>query len=168
MIFHLRMSSSLSKKGVCVVLQKPLQGFLSKQPLLLLWVMRIYIVQVNGKKVTLKILQAESFVDISRDGFSRKVLTNLTTQHDSSAFSHVLHTWSFAGYSSRELVMNCTDSSLNLDSSPISHTHPLQINPHKYREMIEEITIKFGTELKQTKASWKLQLQRLIQCRKGI
>ena len=26
---------------------------------------------------------------------------------------------------------------LKLDSSPISHTHPLQINPHKYREMIE-------------------------------
>ena len=45
-----------------------------------------------------------------------------------------------------------------LDSSPISYTHPLQINPHKYREMIDEITIKFGTELKPTKASWKSQL----------
>ena len=54
--------------------------------------------------------------------------------------------------------MNCIDSSLTLDFSPISHTHPLQINPHKYSEMIEEITIKFGTELKPTKASWKSQL----------
>lgn len=26
-------------------------------------------------------------------------------------------------------------------------THPLQINPNKYMEMIEENTIKFGTEL---------------------
>ena len=57
---------------------------------------------------------------------------------------------------SRELVVKCHP--LMLDSSPISHTHHLQINPHKYSEMIEEITIKFGTELKQTKASWKLQL----------
>ena len=48
-----------------------------------------------------------------------------------------------------------------LDSLPISHTHPLQINPHKYREMIECITTKFGTELKPTKASWKSQLYNL-------
>ena len=45
-----------------------------------------------------------------------------------------------------------------LDSSPISHTYLLQINRHKQREMIEENTIKFGTELKPTKASWKSQL----------
>ena len=48
-----------------------------------------------------------------------------------------------------------------VDSSPISYTHPLKINPHKYREMIEEITIKFGTKLKPTKASWKSQLYRI-------
>ena len=64
----------------------------------------------------------------------------------------------FAGYSSRELVANCTDSSLKLDSSLISHTYLLQINPHKYKVMIEEITIKFGTELELTQASWKSQL----------
>ena len=45
-----------------------------------------------------------------------------------------------------------------LDSSSISHAHPLQINPHKYKKMIEENTTKFGTELKTTKASWKSQL----------
>ena len=53
---------------------------------------------------------------------------------------------------------NRTDSSLKLDSSPISHTYPLQENPHKYVEIIEEITIKFGTELKPIQVSWKLQL----------
>ena len=95
---------------------------------------------------------------ISQDGLSREVLVNLTTSHDFSASSHVLHTWPFTGYSSRKLVVNCTDSSLMLDFSPISHTHFLQINSHKYREIIEEITIKFGTELKPTKASWKSQL----------
>ena len=80
----------------------------------------------------------------------------MTGWHDSSASSHVLHTWPFREILSRELVVKCHP--LTLDSSPISHTHHLQINPHKYSEMIEEITIKFGTELKQTKASWKLQL----------
>ena len=85
-------------------------------------------------------------------------LANLTIWHDSSASSHMLHMWPFTSYSSRELVANCTDPSLKLNSSPISHTHPLQINPHKYREMIEEITIKFGMKLKPTKASWKSQL----------
>ena len=60
-----------------------------------------------------------------------------------------------------ELVANYTVSSFKLDSSLISHTHLLQINPHKYREMIEEITIKFGMELNATKASWKLQLYNL-------
>ena len=94
----------------------------------------------------------------SRDGLSCEVLANLTTWNDFSASSHVLHMWPFAGYSSHELVANCTISYLKFDSSSISHTHPLQINPHKYKEIIEEITIKFSMELKPTKASWKSQL----------
>ena len=65
--------------------------------------------------------------------------------------------WPFTIYSC-ELVTNCIGPSLKLDSSPISHTYPLQINSHKYREMIEEIIIKFVTELKPTDASWKSQL----------
>ena len=85
-------------------------------------------------------------------------LANLTAWHDSSVFSHVLYTWPFTIYPSRKLVANYTSSSLKLDSSPISHTHPLQINSHKYKEMIEEIIIKFVTELKPTEASWKSQL----------
>ena len=48
--------------------------------------------------------------------------------------------------------MNFTNLLLTLDFSPIFHTHFLQLNPHKYREMIEENIIKFGTELKLTKA----------------
>ena len=69
--------------------------------------------------------------------------------------------WPFASYSSRELVANCTNSSLKLDSSPISNTHPLEINPHTYRKMIEEITIKFDTELKPTQASWESQIYKV-------
>ena len=48
------MSSSLSKRWVCVLLKTYLRFFLSEWPLILLWEMRIYIVWVKGKKVTLK------------------------------------------------------------------------------------------------------------------
>ena len=61
--------------------------------------------------------------------------------HDSSTSSHVLYTWPFHRmlYSQafHELVANCTNLLCKLDSSPISDTYPLQINPHKYRKMIE-------------------------------
>ena len=73
-----------------------------------------------------------------------------------SCASHV----AFSQVTSRELVSNCIDSSLKLDFSPISYTHSLQIKPHTYREMIEEITIKFVTKLKPTQTSWKSQLHR--------
>ena len=53
--FSLRMSSSLSKRmGVCVV-ENLSMVFLSKWPLILLWVMKVYTIWVKGKKVTLKI-----------------------------------------------------------------------------------------------------------------
>ena len=120
--------------------------------------MMVHIVWVKNLVKHFFFFQTEGFTDTSQDGISRKVLTNLTAWHDSSVSSHVLHTWLFTSYSSYELVANCTNSSLTLDSSPISHTHPLQINRHKYIQMIEEITIKFGTELKPTKTSWKSQL----------
>ena len=82
--FSLRISSSLSLKYGCIVLQKLIQGFLSEQSLLLLWVMMVYIVQVKGKKVTLKILQAKCLVGTLRDGLSREVLTKCSLALDSS------------------------------------------------------------------------------------
>ena len=63
--FSLRMSSSCSKRWVCCVVENLSKVSLSKWPLIILWVMRVYIVWVKDKKVTLKILQAESFVGIS-------------------------------------------------------------------------------------------------------
>ena len=56
--FSLRMSSSLSLslRWVCCVVENLFRVFLSECPPLLLWVIRVYIVWVNGKKVTLKIL----------------------------------------------------------------------------------------------------------------
>ena len=51
--FSLRMSSSLSKRWVCVV-ENLSRVFLSELPHLHLWVMKVYIIRVNGREVTLK------------------------------------------------------------------------------------------------------------------
>ena len=51
--FSLRMSSSLFKRWVCVV-ENLSKVFLSEWIHLHLWIMRLYIVWVKGKKVTLK------------------------------------------------------------------------------------------------------------------
>ena len=60
--FSLRISISLFKRWVCCVVENLSRIFLSEWPLILLWVIRVYIIWVKGKKVTLKILQAESFM----------------------------------------------------------------------------------------------------------
>ena len=49
--------------------------------------MRVYIVWVKGKKVTFKILQAESFAGISQDGLSREVLAKCSPTLNSLASS---------------------------------------------------------------------------------
>ena len=41
--------------------------------------------------------QTECFAGTSRDGPSRETLMNLIAWRDSSASSHVLHTWPFRG-----------------------------------------------------------------------
>ena len=51
--FSLKMSNSLSKRWVCLV-ENLSRVFLFEWPPLYLWVMRVYIVWVKGKKVTLK------------------------------------------------------------------------------------------------------------------
>ena len=50
--FSLRMSSFLSERWVCVV-ENLSSVSLSEWSLMILWVMRVYIVWVKGKKVTL-------------------------------------------------------------------------------------------------------------------
>ena len=60
--FLLRMSSSLSKRWVCVI-ENLSRVFLSEWPLIHLWVMRVYIVWVKGREVTLKKPQGIMFRD---------------------------------------------------------------------------------------------------------
>ena len=121
------------------------------------WVMGVYIVWVKNLVKHFPFFQTENFASTSWDGLSCEVLANLMVWHDSLASSHVLHTWPFHGLlylqASHELVANFTDLLLMLDSLLISHTHPLQLNSHKYKKMIEWIITKFGTKLKPTKAS---------------
>ena len=53
--------------------------FLSKWHLIILWVMKVYIVWVKDKTVTLKILRAKCFASISQEGLTRETLVKSTT-----------------------------------------------------------------------------------------
>ena len=59
--------------GVCVV-ENLSKVFIFEWPPYNLWVMRVYIVWVKGKKVTIKIFQAECFAIISSKGFTHETL----------------------------------------------------------------------------------------------
>ena len=72
--------------------------------LILLWVMRVYIVWVRGKKVILKILQAESFMGTSRDGLSLEVFTKCSLTLDSSTSSMCFSCGLFVGTFTCELL----------------------------------------------------------------
>ena len=100
--FSLRMSSSLSKRWVCVV-ENLSRVFLSKWPLIYLWVMRLYIVWVKGKEVTHKNPPGRMFCDClvgrpySRDTRENDSLARLFSFH--LCAPHVL----FRGLASHEI-----------------------------------------------------------------
>ena len=133
--FSLRMSSSLSKRWVCYVVENLSRVFLSEWPLILLWVMKVYIVWVKGKKVILKILQAESFAGwpFSRDTCETDSLARLFS------FQHVLFMWLFRGQASRKTLMKSTCSSNTCSILHQFNTKPNTIKSHKIQ----------GTKLKQ-------------------
>ena len=66
--------------------------------------MKIYIVWVKGKKVTLKILQAELLASISREDLTYETLVKSTVWHDSSASNMCFSRALFMGYSPCGLV----------------------------------------------------------------
>ena len=115
--FSLRMSSSFFKRWMCCVVENLSRVFLSKQPFLLLWLIRVYIVWMKGKKVTFKILQAECFAGTSQDGLSHKALAKCSMAIDFLASSMCFSRAIFAGYSSHEIFAsqsrNCIDSSFH-------------------------------------------------------
>ena len=130
--------------------------------LTILWVMSVYKVCVkNLGKHSLFLPYREFRGYLARWSFSRSTC-EMTDWYNSSNSNHVLHMWPFHGFlysqASRKTALIFITS---LIFSPISHTHHLQLNLHKYREMIDWITTKFGMELKPTKASWKSQLYTL-------
>ena len=96
--------------GVCVV-ENLSRVFLSEWSLHNLWVMRVYIVWVKGKKVTFKNLSGRMF----RDYLAGRLYLRDTCETDSLArlfsFQHVLLTWLFRGLASCELLTKSIDSS---------------------------------------------------------
>ena len=135
--FSLKMSSSLSKRWVSYVVKNLSRVFFSEWSLILLWVMRVYIIWVKGKKVTLKILQAECFTGTLQDGLSREALTKCNLALDSSTsnicFSHAF----FAETSTRKLQRASCKTALIFILCSILHklnTKPNTIKSHKIQE----------------------------------
>ena len=114
--FSLRMSNSLSKRWVCYIVENLSRVFLFEQLLILLQVIRVYIIQVKGKKVTLKIFQEESFVGSTWVCPIHETVEKLTAQHNSSAFSMCFLCGLFTNNSSRKLLVS---QSLNYTNSSI-------------------------------------------------
>ena len=139
--FSLRMSSSLSKRWVCVV-ENLSRVFLSKWPPLHLWVMKVYIVWVKGKKVTHKNPLGRMFCDYlvgrpypqdirENDSLARLFSFQSCAPHmpfSQEPFSRI----------SCKLVAKCTDLYLNLNFHQLN-TKPNTIKSHKIQ----------GTKLKQ-------------------
>ena len=131
--FSLRMSSSLSKRWVCVV-ENLSRVFLSKQPPHNLWVMRVYIVWVKGKKVTLKNSSSRMFRDYlvgrpySRDTRENDSLARLFSFQSCAA--HMPFSREPFSQTSRELVAKCTDLQLSLSLHQLN-TKPNTIKSHK-------------------------------------
>ena len=131
--FSLRMCNSLKKMGVCVV-ENLSRVFLSEWPPLHLWVMRVYIVWVKGKKVTLKNPPGRE----SRRYLAGRPYPRNTREIDSLA--RLFNFQSCASYMpfsrepfskiSCELVAKCTDLHLSLSLHQFN-TKPNTIKSHK-------------------------------------
>ena len=115
---------------MCCVVENLSRVFLSKWHLILLWVIKVCIVWVKGKKVTLKILQVECFTGISQVSPSRETLAKLTAWHDSSVSNICFSRGSFAG----RLHVRHVKSTCSSNTCSILHqlnTKPSTIKSHK-------------------------------------
>ena len=89
-------------------------------------------------KQNITFCQTNIFVGPLWVGLTHETIAENPAWHNSSSSSHVLYMSLFSRVASRETVAsqlwNLLDQLLELDSSSIFHTHPLQLNPHTYRE----------------------------------
>ena len=102
---------------MCVV-ENLSRVFLSEWPLIHLWVMRVYIVWVNGKEFTHKNPPGRMFRDcLAGRPYPRDTRENNSLARLFSFQSCALHIL-FRGLASRELLAKSTDSSFKFKSSP--------------------------------------------------
>ena len=137
--FSLRMNSSLFRRWMCCVVENIFRVFLSKWTLILLWIMRVYIVWVKDKKVTLKNPLDRMFYEyLAGQPFSQD-----TRETDRLAqlfsFQYVLFTWLFCGQASCETLAKSTCSSNTCSIFHQFNTKPNTIKSYKTQ----------GTKLKQ-------------------
>ena len=111
--------------GVCVV-ENLSRVFLFEWSLLNLWVIKVYIVWVEGKEVTHKNNPGKMFCDClagrpyPRDTHENDSLARLFSFQ--SCAPYVL----FCGLASHELLTKSIDSSFKLETSPILILNPIQ------------------------------------------
>ena len=102
--------------------------------------------------------KTECFTSVSREGLTRELLAKHSCLHSVLTLRILVmcraHA-SFRGMLSRELPAKTLQSSicLSLHTHTFSHTQPLQVNPtiNARYKILNQISIKFGTELKPTK-----------------
>ena len=146
--------------GVCVV-ENLSKVVLSECLLLHLWVMKVYIVWVKGKKVTLKNPSGRTF----RNYLAGRPYSRDTRENDSLAwlfsFQSCVLTCPFYRNPSRELVAKCTDLQLSLSLHQLN-TKLNTIKSHKIqRTKLKQLQYFFSWNEANIKYSCKSQLYNL-------
>ena len=121
--FSLSMSSSLSKKWVHVV-ENLSRVFLSKQPLLHLWVIRVYIVWVKGKEFTHKNPPGRMF---------RDCLTGRPYPRDTRENNCLARLFNFQSCASHMATSRVSFSRNPLDLQLSLSFHQLNIKPNQIK-----------------------------------
>ena len=126
--FSLRMSSSLSKRWMCIV-ENLSRVFLSEWPLLHLWVMRVYITWVKGKQVTLTKPPDRKF----RDYLVGRPYPQDTRENDSLSWLFSFQTCASHMALSR---VSFSQNLLSIHARFFTNLilNPIQQNPKKYKE----------------------------------
>ena len=151
--------------GVCVV-ENLSRVFFFEWPLLHLWVMRVYIVWVKGKKVTLKNPPGRMF----RDYLMGRPYPRDTRENDSLAWlfsfqscaPHMPFLQEPFSRTSHELVTKCTDLQLSLSLHQLN-TKPNTIKSHKIQGIkLKQLQHFLSWNKANIKHSCKSQLYNLL------
>ena len=145
---------------VCVcVIENLSRVFLSEWPLILLWVMRVYIVWVKGKKDTLKNPPSREFHGYLAEKPYPRDICEIDSLTWLFSFHHMLFTWLFRRLASRKIHLFFNSCSILHQLNTIPNT----IKSHKIQETkLKQLQHFLSWNKANIKHSCKSQLYRLI------